>query len=170
VLPSRATPYAAQHATTFIINTCITTFLLMWLEIRPIIWLFSCCAIFSDSVTGLLSNWKFTLHKIKDPFLSTVAVRLLLCHRPGVLMFNYSVAYTVADPVSLKPTPAGQALATALTTALAEQAPHLVLPVLLASSRAPVVADFSQGESNSISFGFLGQPSASDVRQRISSA
>jgi hypothetical protein len=63
-----------------------------------------------------------------------------------VLTFNYSVAYTVADPVSLKPTPAGQALAKALASADAEQAPHVVLPVLLASSKAPVVADFSQGE------------------------
>eukprot|EP00882_Tetradesmus_deserticola_P020685 GHRQ01022349.1.p2 GENE.GHRQ01022349.1~~GHRQ01022349.1.p2 ORF type:complete len:128 (+),score=30.75 GHRQ01022349.1:219-602(+) len=61
-----------------------------------------------------------------------------------MLAFNYSVAYTVADPRTLKPTQAGQALAKALAAADAEQAPHLVLPVLLATSRAPVVVDFSQ--------------------------
>jgi hypothetical protein len=67
--------------------------------------------------------------------------------RPGVLAFNYCVAYTVADPVSLQPTLAGQALAQGLAGADAGQAPRTVLPVLLASSHAPVVADFSQGKS-----------------------
>jgi hypothetical protein len=54
----------------------------------------------------------------------------------------------VADPVSLKPTQAGQALAKALANADAELAANVVLPVLLASSKVPVVADFSQGEAS----------------------
>jgi hypothetical protein len=48
----------------------------------------------------------------------------------------------------LKPTPAGQALAKSLASADAELAANVVLPVLLASSKAPVVADFSQGEAS----------------------
>jgi hypothetical protein len=51
----------------------------------------------------------------------------------------------------LKPTPAGQALIQALAAADAQQAPHVVLPILLASSNAPVVADFSQGKQVNVS-------------------
>lgn len=78
--------------------------------------------------------------------LSVVAVN----HRQGVLAFKYCVAYTVANPITLQPTPAGKALAQALAAADAGQTPRTVLPVLLASSRAPVVSDFSQGEPSSI--------------------
>lgn len=78
--------------------------------------------------------------------LSVVAVN----HRQGVLAFNYCVAYTVANPITLEPTPAGKALAQALAAADAGQTPRTVLPVLLASSRAPVVSDFSQVEPSSI--------------------
>ncbi|WIA13452.1 hypothetical protein OEZ85_007032 [Tetradesmus obliquus] len=67
-----------------------------------------------------------------------------IAKRQGVLAFNYCVAYTVANPITLEPTPAGKALAQALAAADAGQTPRTVLPVLLASSRAPVVSDFSQ--------------------------
>lgn len=55
------------------------------------------------------------------------------------------MAYSLADPVSKVPTAAGRAVAQALAAAHAGQAARMVLPVLLASSRAPVVTDFSQG-------------------------
>eukprot|EP00878_Enallax_costatus_P040040 GHUV01046014.1.p1 GENE.GHUV01046014.1~~GHUV01046014.1.p1 ORF type:complete len:360 (+),score=128.73 GHUV01046014.1:301-1380(+) len=65
---------------------------------------------------------------------------------PGHLRFSYAVAYSVADPISKTPTAAGIALAEALAAAENGEAPHMVLPVLLASSQTPVVADFSQGQ------------------------
>lgn len=68
----------------------------------------------------------------------------VLC-RPGVLMFNYAVAYSIADPVTKIPTPAGVALARALATAEGRQTSQMVLPLLLASSHQATVRDFSKG-------------------------
>lgn len=72
-------------------------------------------------------------------------VLLLFYCRPGFLSYSYAVAYTVADPVTKAPTPAGRALAAALAEADAGGGPRMVLPVLLACSSAAIVTDFSQG-------------------------
>lgn len=61
-------------------------------------------------------------------------------------MFEYAVAYTVANPVTKVPTAAGAALAQALAAADNGKTSCMVLPILLASSQVPVVADFSLGE------------------------
>lgn len=68
----------------------------------------------------------------------------VLC-RHGPLTFSYAVAYSIADPVSKTPTAAGIALADALAASEKGLVPHMVVPVLLASSQTPVVTDFSQG-------------------------
>jgi len=73
-----------------------------------------------------------------------LCVSVFVC-RPSFLSYSYAVAYSVADPVTRAPTPAGRALAAALAEADGGAAPRLVLPVLLACSNTPIVTDFSQG-------------------------
>lgn len=64
----------------------------------------------------------------------------------SLVSFDYAAAYCIADPDTKQPTPAGRALAAALAAAEVGEAPGLVLPVLLASSKTAVIPDFSRGE------------------------
>lgn len=70
---------------------------------------------------------------------------LLSATSPGTLLYDYCVAYRVADPATRMPTPAGVALTTALAAADAGSASHLVLPLLLASNQGPEVTDYAAG-------------------------
>ena len=78
--------------------------------------------------------------------IAAIVCTVRVCCRPGCLTYSYAVAYSVADPVSKAPTPAGRALAAALADADGGSAPRLVLPVLLACSGSAIVTDFSQGK------------------------